>query len=92
MKSFNLNLLPEQLQNGSITRKEAVNQICSFISKNYPVFGLQKYDEDFRSDLILKVIERGDHLLDLYMPEHGNFFCFLHTYVTSLINKVLGTR
>lgn len=89
MKSFDLNLLPEQLQAGSITRKEAVNLICSFISNNYPVFGLQKYDEDFRSDLILKIIERGEHLLDIYMPENGNFFCFLHTYISSLINTKL---
>ena len=89
MKSFDLNRLPEQIQNGSITRKDAVNTICSFITNNYRVFGLQKYDEDFRSDIILKLLERGERILDLYHPEYGNFFCFLHTYIKSVVSTRL---
>ena len=86
MKSFDLNSLPDQIQSGNLTRKEAVDIICSFVINNYPVFGLQKYDEDFRADLILKILERGEHILELYQPGNGNFFCFLHTYVKTIIN------
>lgn len=83
MDSYSLNDLPNQVKNGKITKKEAVNIISSFICTNYKAFNLQKYDEDFRSDLVMVILERGEKLLDTYNPELGDFFTYLYSYILS---------
>ncbi len=87
MKSYDLNLLPQKINEGSITTKQAVDCISSFVIQNYRVFGLQKYDEDFRSDILVSLLERGEHLIHLYNPEYGDFFSFLYCYIQSLANS-----
>ena len=86
MKFENLEKLPLQFQNGKISEKDAINEICSFVSRNYPIYGLHKYDEDFRQDIFLNLLERGNHVLRLFNPSFGDFFTFLFCYVSSLIN------
>lgn len=86
MKKVNLNLIPIQLNEGSITTKEAVNIISEFVTLNYPVFGLQKYDEDFRSDIILNILERGQALIEGYNSERGDFFTYLYYQIKSFVH------
>ena len=88
MKSFDLNLIPQMIEEGTITSKGAVNLICCFISRNYPVFGLLKYDEDVREDVVVKFMERGERFLRTYNPQQGSFFCYLHNHITSIINSL----
>ena len=85
MKNPELDSMLEKLQAGKITRKQAVEIICLFIMKNYPIFGLHKFDEDFRSELILSLLERGEAFLQRYNPESGDFFTFLYCSVTMMI-------
>ena len=59
MRKLNLNLIPDMLQKNEVTRKEALNLLCEFILSDRPVFGLIKFDEDFVSELILRILERG---------------------------------
>lgn len=87
MKQIDLNALPEKLRNGTLSEKEVVNEFCCFVAKNYPLYGLHKYDEDFRQDIILSLIERGPYLLQLYNPQLGDFFTFLYCYISTLINS-----
>ena len=87
MKNPELDSVIEKLQYGKISKKQAVNRICTFVSNNYPVFGLHRYDEDFRSDLILTFLERGERVLDLYNPQAGDFFSFLYCYITMMTNS-----
>lgn len=87
MKNYELNYVLEDLNSGTITRKQAVNRICTFIIKNYPVFGLHRYDEDFRSEIILAFLERGEHILSLYNPRAGDFFTFIYCYLNTLANS-----
>lgn len=87
MKGSELNTLPEKLRQGSLTEKEVIGNISCFVVKNYPVFGLQKYDEDFRQNILLKLVEKGSHILRLYNPESGDFFTFLYCYICTLINS-----
>ncbi len=92
MKNTELNSIISNFNNGEISAKEAVDKICMFIIKNYPIFGLHKYDEDFRSELILNFLERGEHILSLYNPQAGDFFSFIYSYIkmltTSKIKKM----
>ena len=87
MKNYELDYVLKDLNSGTITVKQAVNRICTFISKNYPVFGLHRYDEDFRSEIILAFLERGEHILSLYNPEAGNFFTFIYCYLNTLASS-----
>lgn len=85
MKMLNLNTIPIQLEKKEITQKEAINLLSSFLSKNYPVFGLQRYDEDFREEIILSIIEKGEKLLNHYNPSQGDFFNYFYCYINSLV-------
>lgn len=87
MNHKELNLIPKQLKQGLITVKEAVNQTGTFLMENYPMFGLHRYDDDFRSDIIVAFLERGEHLLELYNPEMGEYLTFLFSYINTLINS-----
>lgn len=86
MNSINLNQIPENLDAGIITKKEAVNLTCSFICENFPIFGLHKYDEDFREDIFLYFLEKGDHLIDSFNPVKADFFTYIYSNVISVIN------
>lgn len=82
---FLLEQLPQKLCEGKITEKQAINFICTFIMKNYRLFSLYKYDEDFRQEVLVSVIERGQTIFKLYNPAMKNFFSFLYGFVSSVI-------
>lgn len=84
MNSYLLNDLAKQIADGLISRKEAVNKISVFICNNYKVFNLQKYDEDFRSEIVMYFLEHGEHILENYNPQLGDLFTYLYTYISSL--------
>lgn len=84
MVSYDLNSLPEQLKKGLITKSEVIRKVSCFITKNYKVFNLQKYDEDLRSDLVITFLENGENFINSYKPEIGDFFTFLYCYVNSI--------
>ena len=87
MKEIELNKLPELFRSGKITQKEAIDIICRFVIKNYPVFGLHKYDEDFRQDIMIGLIEKSPQLLQIFNPNYGDFFTFIYCYISTLINS-----
>ena len=86
------NLLIEKFQRGFLSEKETVDKICSFVTQNYPIYGLHKFDEDFRQDVILNLLERGPHLLHLFNPQYGDFFTFLYCFVSTIINTKRKSR
>ena len=89
MKKVNLNKIPSDIENGILSQKEAVNLICSFINFNYPVFGLEKYDEDFREEIILAFLEKGELMISHYDKNQGEFFNYLYCYILSLVHTRL---
>lgn len=84
MRKLNLNLIPDMLQKNEVTRKEALNLLCEFILSDKPVFGLIKFDEDFVSELILRILERGTVIFDSFNPESGSFYTYFFKYVQSV--------
>lgn len=84
MRKLNLNLIPDMLQKNEVTRKEALNMLCEFILSDKPVFGLIKFDEDFVSELILRILERGTVIFDSFNPESGSFYTYFFKYVQSV--------
>lgn len=92
MEIRNINSLPQLIASGELTKEEGVNALAEFICSNYPVFGLHKFDEDFRSEIFLSVLEKGEKLLSLYKPESGDFFTFLFCFIKSQVKSELKTR
>ncbi len=82
-----LKTLPELIATGKITSKQAIDEIGGFINQNYPVFGLNKYDEDFRSDIILMFFEKANRILETYNDKTSDFFTYLYSTISSLINS-----
>lgn len=79
--------LPELIKSGKMTVKQAIDEIGGFINQNYPVFGLNKYDEDFRSDIILMFFEKANRIFENYNEETSDFFTYLYSSISSLINS-----
>lgn len=82
---FKLNELPSLLESKKVTEKEAVNELAEFLLTNSPIFGLNKFDEDFRNDIILTLLEKGSSLFTTYKKESGVFFNYVYCYVLNLI-------
>ncbi len=89
MKNQQIDLLPQQIADGTLTVKEAVNTICSFVIKNYPMFKLHKFDEDFRSEIFIYLLEHGEHIIRNYKSESSSFQKYLYYYIMSLISSKL---
>lgn len=80
-----LNEIPDAISSGKLTEKEAVNEIAIFVSENYPIFGLHKYDEDFRSEILTQILEHSDTIFPLYDPKLGDFFSYFFCFMKNLI-------
>ena len=92
MKPNDLNLLAEKFRSGQMSEKAVIDKITVFVVKNYPIYGLHKYDEDFRQDIILALLERGSRLLHIFNPQYGDFFTFLYCNICTFINTALKAR
>ncbi len=92
MMKIELNQIPVLLEQGTITKNEAVNFMAEFIYKNYPLFGLHKFDEDFREEIIVNFLEKGRIVLDSFDKRIGNFFPYFYAHITSIINKNIKNR
>ena len=92
MNSYDLNEIPLQVEKGIMSVKEAVKTVGAFICQNYRVFNLHKYDEDFRSELFVFFLEKGERLFASYKPELGDFFTFLYCFIDSLILCKIRSR
>lgn len=77
----NFNELVFHVKLGKITAKEALDIIVSDMQENPFLYGLHQFDEEFRSDIILKILQKGTKIFDLYNPKNGQF----KTYLCSLI-------
>lgn len=90
MDKENFNKIYDDVSSGKLTKKEALGIIAKFISENYPLFKLHRYDEDFRSELMLAFFEKGERLFECYNPQKSDFFKYFYYFVTGLMS--LETR
>lgn len=87
MKKEDFNQLFDDVRNGVIAKKEALGMLGKFIQDNYPMFGLHRFDEDFRAELLVSFLEKGEKLFDNYNPQKANFFKFFFYYIMGLISS-----
>ena len=87
MKQEDFNQLFDDVKNGVIEKKEALGMLGKFIQENYPMFGLHRFDEDFRAELLVSFFEKGEKLFDNYDPQKTDFFKFFFYYIIGLISS-----
>ena len=92
MEKFDLNSIPEKIKSGELSKACAVHQLAMYLSKNPALFGLKTKDEDFKSEVILLFLEKGENTIDLYDPDYGTFFTYFFCFIKSLTNAVTRTR
>lgn len=80
-----INEIYSLVSEGSLSEKEALDILVVYISKNPLVFGLYGYDEDFRSELVLQILEKGNVIFKNYNESTGSFFTYLYCYIKSTV-------
>ena len=71
-----------------ISKKIALHKLAIFLTSNSGIFGLNKKDEDFKSEVVLLLLERGENILDQFNPEYGTFSTYSFCFIKSLMNIV----
>ena len=84
-----LEMVPELVYSGKFTWEQAVREMIVFIIQNKGLFVLDKYDEDFISDLVIEFLDRGPGALSQYNPKQGNFFSFTFCFVKNICNSII---
>ena len=91
MTRDDIDLIPEMVKSGKKNWEQVTKELVVFIIRNKPMFGLQKYDEDFISDFIIQFLVRGPESLSDYEDKKGNFssylFCIIRNIFTGLHKK-----
>lgn len=77
---IDLNELPELVNSGTFTVKQAVDYIAEYIHKNPVKFGLGKFDEDFRSEFLLSFLQNAGKLFFRYDKRYGQFLPYLYAF------------
>lgn len=77
--------LPSLVQKKKISVKKAVNKLAEYVFKNPGKFGLLKYDEDFRSQLIIYFMEQARTVFARYDKNYGTFLPYLYTFIRGLV-------
>ena len=76
MNQTELNKLPELVQEGKMSPVYASHKLALYVKENLSLFGLNKKDEDFKSDIIVMLLEKTEQLFEQYNPQYGCFFTY----------------
>ena len=86
-----IELIPDTVASGKKSWEQVTKELVVFIVTNKPMFGLQKFDEDFISDFIIQFLLRATDSLAEYENTKGGFlsylFCIIRNIVSGLNKK-----
>ena len=92
MQREEIEKIPENVKAGKYSWEQVNKELVVFIIRNKPLFGLQKYDEDFISELIISILDRGEETYKSFDKERGSFFAFVFCIVknneTTILKKM----
>ena len=77
MTRDDIEMIPEMVKAGKMSWEQVANELVVFFMRNKPMFGLQKYDDDFISDFIIQFLVRGPESLASYSTTKGGFLSYL---------------
>lgn len=88
----NLNKIAEQVNAGKLAPQEGLDRILEDML-NYPWFyGIQNLDEELRSDLVLRLLERGPGFFSRYKSDSGQFVTYFSTLVRYQVRDAMRCR
>ena len=91
MTREDIELIPEMVKSGKKSWEQVAKELVLFIIANKPMFGLQKFDEDFISDFIITFLDKGPESMNEYDTSRGTFFaylfCITRNFQTSLVKR-----
>ena len=79
-----IEMIPDKVKSGKLSWEQVIKELVVFIVKNKPMFGLQKFDEDFISDFIIMFLIRAKDSLSDYDTSRGSFFSYLFCMVKNI--------
>ena len=77
--------LPDLVQAGTLSKEEAVKKIAEYIFREPYRFGLAGFDDDFKSEIILTVLQKGAQVFKRFDKNCGAFGSYLYAFVQGLI-------
>ncbi|MCR5496204.1 MAG: hypothetical protein K6F15_11280 [Treponema sp.] len=84
----NLNEVAKSVCEGKITPQQGLDLILKDIM-NFPLsYGLTKYDDELKSDLVLRLLERGPSFFIRYKGEIGEFSTYLKSLIKYQIREI----
>ena len=89
MSKLNLNSIPEIIEAGTLSKKAALNKLSVFLLNEGHVFGLHKYDDDFKSEIIVALLEKGIEIFDSFNAKYGSFSTYFFCLVKGLVQTNL---
>lgn len=78
MKNDELDLIPQMMEQGKLTKKEAVMKILEHIYKNLGRFDLLDLEEDDLSDFLMEMLPKFEGLLDRYDKSLGPLGAYIY--------------
>lgn len=85
----NLNNLILQVKLGKITPQQGLNLLVEDIQTFPFLYGLQQYDEEFKSEFILKLLQAGPGFFERYREENGQFKTYIYSLIKYQIQDLL---
>ncbi|MBQ5999716.1 MAG: hypothetical protein IJL70_09660 [Treponema sp.] len=85
----NLNTLAILVKLGKITQKDGLNRIAADILEHPFNYGLHQFDEEFQSEVILSLLQKGPDLFNRYNPTQGQFKTYLCSLIRYQIKEIL---
>lgn len=76
-----LNLIPQMVETGHLSTKQAIQKMALFVQQNISVFNIIECDEDLRSEIVLHILDKGEILFNKYSKECGDFFNYFYSFV-----------
>ena len=70
-EKFELDLIPQLLEQGKLTKKEAVMKVLGEIYTNPGRFNLLDMEEDARSDFLMSSLQKFEGIIDRYDKKMG---------------------
>lgn len=92
MRVINLNEIPKMMADGVIGEDDAVKEIAEHIYCFPNKFGISKFDEDFRSEIILRFLQIGKAMFDSYDKKYDNFIGYVFVVVRGIVMALLRKR
>ncbi|MCR5436467.1 MAG: hypothetical protein K6E97_05315 [Treponema sp.] len=85
LKVNEINEIPKKLEQKKITKKQAIDCLSLYFLENYGLFKTGVLSKDFRTEIIISLLENTDVFFENYDNKKGCFYTYFFNYIKNLI-------